>query len=200
MGIIERRNRQKEEVRASILSAAWDTVQNEGWQALSIRKIADAIEYSIPVIYDHFENKEAILLEFTKRGFQLLNEDIIRATQESRKPQLQIEAVAYAYWNFAFKNKEYYQLMYGLGLPGCEMANQISELKNFTQLITGPISKLMEESKNTEAAPFLKFYTFWSMLHGLVSINMMSKDDKREGLNELVLKDFIRGFIYGISG
>lgn len=43
-------------------------MKNEGWQSLSIRKIADAIEYSIPVIYDHFENKEAILHEMGKDG------------------------------------------------------------------------------------------------------------------------------------
>ena len=62
MGIAERRQRQKGGVRASILDAAWNLVETEGWQQLSIRKIADAIEYSVPVIYDHFENKEAILL------------------------------------------------------------------------------------------------------------------------------------------
>ncbi|HEY0768921.1 MAG TPA: TetR/AcrR family transcriptional regulator, partial [Sphingobacteriaceae bacterium] len=72
MGIAERRLRQKEEVRSAILSSAWKMVKEEGWQSLSIRKIADAIEYSIPVIYNHFENKEAILLEFTKEGFQKL--------------------------------------------------------------------------------------------------------------------------------
>ena len=44
MGITERKQRQKEEVRASILRAAWEVVETEGWQALSIRKIADAIE------------------------------------------------------------------------------------------------------------------------------------------------------------
>jgi AcrR family transcriptional regulator len=76
MGIAERKIRQKEEVRSSILKAAWRLVETEGWQALSIRKIADAIEYSAPVIYDHFENKEAILLEFTRRGFQQLNEQL----------------------------------------------------------------------------------------------------------------------------
>ena len=86
MGITERRQRQKEEVRISILKAAWHLVESEGWQAVSIRKIADAIEYSIPVIYDHFENKEAIFLEFTKRGFQLLNEDIIKAGSVSNQP------------------------------------------------------------------------------------------------------------------
>jgi AcrR family transcriptional regulator len=72
MGIAERKIRQKEDVRASILKAAWQLVENEGWQAVSIRKIAEAIEYSVPVIYDHFQNKDAILLEFTKEGFRIL--------------------------------------------------------------------------------------------------------------------------------
>jgi AcrR family transcriptional regulator len=79
MGITERKLRQREEVRASILAAASKLVEKEGWQALSIRKIADAIEYSAPVIYDHFENKDALLLEFTKRGFQILNEELAQA-------------------------------------------------------------------------------------------------------------------------
>lgn len=200
MGILERRQRQKEEVRMSILSAAWKLVEVQGWQALSIRKIADAIEYSIPVIYDHFENKEAIFLEFTKRGFQLLNEDIIQAVSQFSEPEFQIEAIAYAYWNFAFKNREYYQLMYGLGLPGCETANKITELKVFTQLLKDPISKLIERNGYIETESFLKFYTFWSMLHGLISINMMNEDGDREELNNLVLKDFIKGFIHGIKG
>ena len=200
MGISERRQRQKEEVHASILNAAWQLVETDGWQALTMRKIADAIEYSAPVIYDHFKNKEAILLEFTKRGFHLLNNEIQNAASQFNDPGQQIEAIAYAYWNFAFANKEYYQLMYGLGLPGCETVNQISELKTFTQLILEPISKLIEKSGNKETGAFLKLHTFWSMLHGLISINMMSKESKPDELNLLVLKDFIKGFISGIKG
>ncbi len=200
MGIAERRQRQKGGVRASILDAAWNLVETEGWQQLSIRKIADAIEYSVPVIYDHFENKEAILLEFTKRGFQLLNDDILKASDKFTQPEAKIEAIAYAYWDFAFRNKEYYQLMYGLGMPGCETVNQIGELKTFTQLVMEPINSLIEKSANKEADAFLKLHTFWSMLHGLISINMMSKENTREKMNALVLKDFIKGFIYGIKG
>lgn len=67
MGITERRLRQKEEVRSGILATAWQMVKDDGWQSLSIRKIADAIEYSIPVIYDHFQNKEAILVGCKRR-------------------------------------------------------------------------------------------------------------------------------------
>ena len=79
MGITDRKLRQKEEVRASILDTAWEMVVTEGWHSFSIRKVADAIEYSVPVIYSHFENKDAILLEFNRKGFQLLSEAMAEA-------------------------------------------------------------------------------------------------------------------------
>jgi AcrR family transcriptional regulator len=200
MGIAERKLRQKEEIRASILTAAWKMVEAEGWQALSIRKIAEAIEYSVPVIYDHFENKEAILLEFTRRGFRLLNTELETARDQFPNPEQQIEAMAYAYWNFAFKQKEYYQLMYGLGMPGCEAVKQISELKTFTELILEPLRNLISKSRKQEADAFLKLHTLWSTLHGLISINMMGNEQSRDEMNSMVLKDFISSFILGIKG
>ena len=117
-GIIERRLRQKEEIRTNILATAWQMVKDEGWQSLSIRKIADAIEYSVPVIYDHFENKEAILLEFGKQGFDLLVKKLQHAKEKHTSPVQQLKAMADAYWSFAFRNKEYYQLMFSLGMQG----------------------------------------------------------------------------------
>lgn len=200
MGIAERKSRQKEQVKGQILEAAWKLVLKEGWQALSIRKIADAIEYSSPVIYDHFENKEAILHEFTRRGFQFLNTELEKAKAPFPAPERQIEAIAYAYWNFAFKHKEYYQLMYGLGMPGCETVKQMPELKTFSKLILEPIEMLIAKGKNTQADPFLKLHTLWSTLHGLISINMMGNEASRDELNSMVLKDFIEGFISGIKG
>jgi AcrR family transcriptional regulator len=200
MGIAERRIRQKEEVKTSILQAAWKLVQEEGWQALSIRKIAEAIEYSVPVIYDHFTNKEAILLEFTKMGFQLLNKELEKAKERFTNPEQQIEALAYAYWKFAFVQKEYYQLMYGLGMPTCETVKQISELSSFTELLLTPIRNLIAKGKNPDADAYLKLHTLWSTLHGLISINMMGKGDGQDELNAMVLKDFIIGFISGIKG
>lgn len=199
MGIAERKIRQREEVRASILQSAWQIVEREGWQALSIRKIADAIEYSAPVIYDHFENKEAIMLEFTKRGFALLNEELSKATTRFTNPDQQVEALAYAYWNFAFQHKEYYQLMYGLGMPGCETVRQIPELQQFSELLMTPIRNLIAKSNNQEADPFLKLHTLWSTLHGLISINMMGGVTRRDELNNMVLADFIKGFIAGMK-
>ena len=200
MGIAERKQRQREEVRASILTAAWQIVETEGWQSLSIRKIADAIEYSAPVIYDHFENKEAIMLEFTKRGFALLNQDLESAQSRFSHPDQQVEAMAYAYWNFAFQNKEYYQLMYGLGMPGCETVKQISELQQFSNLLLEPLRNLIAKSANPQVDPFLKLHPLWSTLHGLISINMMGGESRNNELNNMVLADFIKGFIAGIKG
>jgi AcrR family transcriptional regulator len=195
MGIAERKQRQKEEVRGSILRAAWQLVLEEGWQALSIRKIADAIEYSAPVIYSHFENKEAILQEFLQEGFRLLNQDLQTAKEKAQTPANQLEAIAHAYWDFAFNNKEYYQLMYGLGMPTCETVRQVPELAKFSQMLQIPIQALINNSPQPEMSPLLKFHTFWSMLHGLVSINMVNRTACPHELHQLVLQDAIRGFI-----
>lgn len=199
MGITERKIRQKEEVKASILKAAWELVEKEGWQALSIRKIADAIEYSVPVIYDHFQNKEAILLEFTKKGFRCLGDDLLQARDRYETPEQQLQAMAYAYWDFAFHNKEYYQLMYGLGMPSCETVKQTAEMNAFTELILEPIRQLLASSRHPETDPYLKLHTFWSMLHGLISIAMIDKENSRDNLNTMVLKDFMTGFISGMK-
>jgi len=200
MGITERKIRQKEEVRTSILQASWKIVEKEGWQALSIRKIAEAIEYSAPVIYDHFANKEAILFEFTRQGFERLNKALTLAKKASSSPERELIAIADAYWKFAFSHKEYYQLMYGLGMPTCETIRQITELHSFSELILDTIRNLIATSNNPATDPFLKLHTYWSMLHGLISINMMGKDNGKDELAVMVLNDFIRGFISGIKG
>jgi AcrR family transcriptional regulator len=199
MGIVERKQRQREEVKASILQSAWKLVSEEGWQALSIRRIAEAIEYSVPVIYDHFANKEAILLEFTRQGFQLLNDEMVKAKKRYTDPEKQIEAMAYSYWEFAFEHRAYYQVMYGLGMPSCDTVNKVSEVGEFTGHILQPVKDVIATSRNTGIDPVLKLQTFWSLLHGLVSINMMNNNEGKQELNQMVIQDFITAFISGIK-
>ena len=200
MGILERRLRQKVEVKTSILQAAWQLVLEEGWQALSIRKIADAIEYSVPVIYSHFENKDAILAEFTREGFHLLTEEVIRQRDSQPEASQQLEVIAQGYWNFAFDHKEFYQLMFGLGIPRCEEVNQVTEMKNFSNVLIGVIQKAISTSKNPQVDAFLKFHTYWSILHGLVSIQLIDGKVTTSPWSQLVLKDAIDGFIKTLKG
>lgn len=195
MGIAERKLRQKEEMKSSILEAAWKLVQQDGWQSLSIRKIADAIEYSVPVIYYHFENKEAILLEFTREGFQLLTQKVSEARDETDQVDQQLMRMGKAYRDFAFGNVEYYQLMFGLGIPTCDMVNSIEEVKAFSNTLIEVVQKAIAQSNDPEADYWLKFHTYWSILHGLVSIQMIGDQGKYDPRNELVLQDAITGFI-----
>jgi AcrR family transcriptional regulator len=201
MGIAERRLRQKDEVRSSILETAWNIVREEGWQSLSIRKIADAIEYSVPVIYDHFANKEAILLEFGKLGFNLLASKMEEAKKTTEDPGEQLKAMADAYWNFAFKNKEYYQLMFGLGIACCETDKCLPETITFRDLVMEPISQLLADNKNKQINGCLKYHTFWSVMHGLISIKMTANTaEVADELNKMVLDDAIDGFIKNLKG
>jgi len=195
MGITERRLREKEKVRTAILATAWQMVKDDGWQSLSIRKIADAIEYSVPVIYDHFENKEAILFEFGKEGFRMLAKKISEAKEKKDDPAEQLKLMANAFWDFASKYKAHYQLMYGQGMTGCEIQKCLPERTTFRNLVTEPIVQLIKVGKNPKADPCLKYYTFWSILHGLISMKNMRGAGVSDEINKMVMDDAIAGFI-----
>ena len=195
MGITERRLREKEKVREAILATAWQMVKEEGWESLSIRKIADAIEYSIPVIYDHFENKEALLIEFVLQGYKLLTQKIRQAKEKHADPVEQIRAMANAYWNFALKNREYYRLMYGVGMALCDGSKCKAGTERFDILMMESISAALEKYKKPGINACLKYHTLWSILHGLLSIKITGTSPVDRELNKMVLDDAIEGFI-----
>lgn len=198
MGILERKQRQMEEIKATILKQSWQIVEEEGWQALSIRKIADAIEYSTPVVYKHFESKDAIIEEFTKQGFNLLAELLKKAQQEHEDPQKQLVAISHAYWDFAFTHAKYYQIMFGLGIPTCEMIHRIDEMKNASDVMLASINQAIETGDNRSADSYLKLRTFWSMLHGLAAIETIATNGCAEAAKQ-VLDDAVGGFIQALT-
>jgi len=195
MGTTERRLRAKEQVRSAIMDTAWQMVKEDGWQSLSIRKIADAIEYSVPVIYDHFENKEAILAEFGEVGFNMLSKKMKQAKEKHRNPVDQLKAMADAYWSFALRNKEYYQLMYGVGMACCDNEKCMENKDGFDSLVMDSIEKIISKSKQPRTSVCLKYHTYWSILHGLVSIKIMGNSPVSGELNKMVMDDAIDGFI-----
>src|SRR5437763_2620283 len=72
MGIKERQERDREAVRRSILDAARELFVSEGYQNVSMRKIAERIEYSPAAIYGYFESKDDIFFALAEEGFRLL--------------------------------------------------------------------------------------------------------------------------------
>ena len=72
MGIKQRQERDRESVRRSILDAARELFVNEGYHNVSIRKIAERIEYSPAAIYSYFPSKDDIFFALAEEGFRLL--------------------------------------------------------------------------------------------------------------------------------
>ena len=192
MGSKERILRQKEETRSNILKAAREIVQEEGWQGLSMRKIADKIEYTAPIIYEYFSNKEAILQELTCKGFGILTKELLAAKEESEDPAVQLENMWLVYWNFARTNKEMYQLMYGVEMTCC--AQRTSETDAPYVLITNVIAKLMDSDTPKPDVVKQKYFTFFSVIHGLISINIVG-NGLSDDINKQILKDAISGII-----
>lgn len=198
MGSKERIARLKEETRLNILDAALEIVKEDGWNALSMRKIADKIEYTAPIIYEYFANKEGILLELTRKGYIILAGEIRTARNLHDKPEAQLEAMWVAYWNFAFKYKELYQLMYGVDMNCCELKKSMPEAELADDMLWDVIEKLITIDKPSEDFICRKYYTFWSIIHGLISINLVNKGRDDE-MNQRILKDAIRGIIKYIN-
>ncbi|MFL9842868.1 TetR/AcrR family transcriptional regulator [Flavobacterium rhizosphaerae] len=190
MGSKERILRQKEQTRANILKAARQIVKQEGWQGLSMRKIADKIEYTAPIIYEYFSSKEAILQELTCKGFQLLSKDLEEARKKHDAPDEQLESMWMAYWDFAHKNKEMYQLMYGVQMTCCSQTTPKTD--HPYNLITNVIGKIMQT--DDEDIVMQKYFTFFSIIHGLISINMLN-----EGLGDKMNKQILKDAIIGIT-
>lgn len=188
--------RLKEETRSNILCAAFGIVKEEGWQALSMRKIAEKIEYTAPIIYEYFANKEAILGELNVKGYRMLTRQMQEAADKVVTPEDKLESAWMAYWNFAFAEKELYQLMFGV-LMNCCATSDCPELKGPNDLVNELISQITTDTEGPESDMCRWYYTYWSIVHGLVSINLTNRGTSDQ-LNRRILKDAIRGITKAI--
>lgn len=198
MGSKERIQRIKEETRVNILDAALEIVNEDGWQALSMRKIADKIEYTAPIIYEYFENKEGILLELTRKGNLLLLNEFKKAKAGQESSEKQLAAMWIAYWDFAFANQPLYKLMFGVGTSCCDSTKTLPEAAAARKLIQDTIAEVMDDDSPSEEITCRKYFTFWSIIHGLISINLVQKGTYDE-MNQQILKDAINGIIKSIN-
>jgi AcrR family transcriptional regulator len=111
MGTKERQDRERQAVTASILSAARDLFIAEGYQSVSIRKIAERIEYSPAAIYSYFASKDDIFLALAAEGFHRLDEKV-RAAMTGADPLENVRACWWAFYEFSQEHPAYFELMF----------------------------------------------------------------------------------------
>ncbi len=198
MGLAERKQRQQQELKDQIITCSREIVEKEGWSALSIRKIADAIEYSVPVIYKHFENKEAIAAHFVKEGYEKLNIALESEINMELDSASKIKQLAKTYWLFAAQFPKHYEIMFGLGIPSCEHSNESEVIKKVSDKMLLIIEDAIKESGKTNIDKYLKLKTLWSILHGIVAIDLLSLHNRKNICPSAVLEDAIDGYIKSI--
>src|SRR2546425_83072 len=114
MGIKERQIRDREAVRRAILDAARDLFVREGYEHVSIRKIAERIEYSPAAIYGYFPSKDDLFYALAEEGFRLLSS--LPADQQARyNAMAPIERVRAGFWHlyeFSREHPQYFALIF----------------------------------------------------------------------------------------
>jgi AcrR family transcriptional regulator len=116
MTITNRKQREKEEMRILILDAARKIFLEKGYYEASIRNIAEQIEYSPGTIYLYFKDKDEIFHALHEDGFQRLLEKM-KPLQHVQQPFERLKAIGSVYLDFAWNNKDYYDLMFIMQSP-----------------------------------------------------------------------------------
>ena len=211
MGTKERRDRERQELRQAILRASRDIAAQEGWQSVSIRKVAERIEYSPPTIYEHFSSKEGLLLELMREGFRLLMERVQAGSSSAAAPADRIRAVALAYWDFAWDYPELYQVMHGLGgVPFCfdagaeagecapspsDPAQFSPEAKAVFQFTMDALKDLVGGGKQNCEEREASVHILWATLHGLVALTMAGRIDGGRAQAADLVERAVRAFL-----
>lgn len=195
MGIKERRQRERQQLREGILSAAREIASSEGWGAVTIRKIAALIEYSPPVIYEYFDSKDDLLLEFMRMGYARQLEAIEKARDMAADPEEALLAMTRAWCRFAFDSPDLYQVMYGLGGVSFPVVELTKEGLKLADEMAGMLEKVLEENGKEAKDIFEKVEIAWATLHGLVSLTMAGRiagsAEEAERLVDQAMRDYL---------
>jgi AcrR family transcriptional regulator len=170
MGITERKQREKQEMRQRILNGARKVFLQNGYEQTSMRNIASEISYSAGVIYFHFKDKSEIFHELHKEGFNLLLKQL-HVLDSVIDPFERLKAVGRAFIQFAQENKDYYNLMFLVEEPlksgeesGFQIAQSaISHLHNL-------IRQCQDNGRFTDMDTDYFAFMFLSAIHGICAL------------------------------
>ena len=186
MGISERKERDKMEMRCKIINAAIEMFLTEGYEKTSIRNIAEKIEYSPTTIYLYYKDKDELLYDVQRQAFEKLQHEFDTKANDPH-PLKRLEQICYTYVRFGKNNPEMYDLMFIVKAP----MNVVHEEElwsngsdSFNYLIDC-LRDCMEQKLVRFSDLMIAALSVWAMGHGLVALDIrcrfkvmqMSQDD-----------------------
>jgi AcrR family transcriptional regulator len=171
MTIATRKQREKLEMRRAVLEAAKEIFLEKGFYSASIRNIAEKIEYSPGTIYLYFKDKNDIFHALHEEGFTKLL-GMMQPLQHVANPMERLIAMGKVYMEFAYTNKDLYDLMFIMEAPiHAEIDRDKWEMGdktlNFLKLVLVDCQKMGHfQDKNIDYLSFM----IWSSLHGMCAL------------------------------
>lgn len=200
MGISDRKEREKEELRDKILVAAKELFLLKGVEKTSIRNIADQIEYSPGIIYHYFRDKNEIFHALHQGGFQQMMQKM-QVLASVQNPMERLIAMGRLYVDFALENPDMYDLMFIKEAPIDHVHD--SEHDHWKEgggsfnFLRETIRQCIQEGhfEGHQLEPLS--YLIWSSVHGLVSLQIRKRCDviipeERDSIVSNALDEFFK--------
>ncbi|SHN17715.1 TetR/AcrR family transcriptional regulator [Chitinophaga sp. CF418] len=169
MGITDRKEREKQEMRKLIIDAAMEMFIKEGFDRTSIRNIADKIEYSPATIYLYYKDKDELLYEVQGQAFLELYNAFVRDVTAT-DPLERLEQLLHSYVNFGFEHRDLYDLMFILRSPmnAVDEGNDWPNCDEAYNFLTDTMNKCIDQLRYENAQ--IAALSIWSLGHGLISL------------------------------
>ncbi len=173
MSIVERKQRQKESLRQKILDAAREILLANGYAHLSMRRIAEQIEYSPTTIYHYFINKEDILHHLCVEALERQFVSISAAGSSEQSTFLRLRTSIRAYVDFGLSEPDRYKIIYMADISQYVSMTSILEegsaANKLCKLMRNLVKDVLFESEST-LDPETVFQTIWAHIHGIVAL------------------------------
>src|SRR5450432_302672 len=173
MGITERKEKDRVEMRQRIIDAAIQMFLEEGYEKTSIRNIAEKIEYSPATIYLYYKDKDELLYDVQGQAFEKLDL-AFHENATSPDPIKKLEQIMETYIRFGKKNPELYDLMFIIRAP-MNVMKEKEIWKNGHDsfgFLVQCISECIEKKLIRYDDVMIAALSVWSMGHGLVSLDL----------------------------
>jgi AcrR family transcriptional regulator len=183
MGVKERREREKSETRDKILDAARELFITEGYEGVSMRKVADKIEYSPTAIYVHFADKNQLFHELCHQDYARLAE-VFQSSVMSSDPLKRLRQIGDIYVDFGMRYPNHYKFMFMTPHPAEMMDDDDRELrgnpeKDAYAFLKWAVEQAIEagcfrqELRDADAIS----QVLWSAVHGVISLEIAKGSD-----------------------
>lgn len=200
MGTKERHDRDRHRIQQAILDAARELFIAEGYQNVSMRKLADRIEYSPAAIYSYFPRKDDIFFALAAEGFRILADGVSAAVAGLDDPLDRLRAGLWAFYQFAKVNPEYFALMFlDRSVPSL---SQDFERFEFFQPITAraaaDVQACIERGQFSQKLdPASALHVLWVGVLGAATIGLaqrLAPGEDPDALAHDVLESLLAGF------